>query len=145
MPWQWMGGRTMSTWSPLVAVLSGLVCRKNPWSSGWNNNHAARCELSLCIVGFFPFTQTAANLKIFLQKCVTLVQSVECRVIAIVSDNASNISKAIGDLAVETGVIRLNCLAHSAELLVKSFTSIHTSPFLYFPPPLSCRYLAVSI
>ena len=68
----------------------------------------------------FLIPQTSYNLKLFLEKAIALCNAAGCQAMAIVSDNAANITKAIQ----ATEPIALNCFAHSGELLVKNFASI---------------------
>jgi hypothetical protein len=73
--------------------------------------------------------QSAANMGPFLDNIIASVGACKCKVVAAVTDNASNMVAAVEELVQKHGVIKLNCLSHSGELLVKDMATIWPTVF----------------
>ena len=68
--------------------------------------------------------QTAENIGAYIKKQVDLLEFNECRVItviAVITDNAANMSAAVGGIP---NMIWLNCLAHSAEKVLADLKTL---------------------
>ena len=68
--------------------------------------------------------QTAENLKEYVKK---VIEQVPCKVVAICSDNGANMVKALQLIEEETGILATNCMAHSAQLLLKDLATVWPS------------------
>jgi hypothetical protein len=60
---------------------------------------------------------TADNLQVVMEKVVAYVEALQCKVVAIATDNAENFKNAASAVK---GVLSLPCLAHAANLLLKN-------------------------
>lgn len=77
------------------------------------------------------FAQFALDLSVFLKKPMDIVSAAHCRPLGFISDNAGNICNAV---EMQPNTLQLNCLAHSAELLVKDLNAMW--PGMYACPSL---------
>lgn len=84
----------------------------------------------LCESGNRPFLvhwcreeerQTAEYLARHLRNHIDHLRTLQCKVVAVVSDNGANVQAALGDLP---GVLSLNCLAHSGVHLMVFFVCV---------------------
>ena len=67
------------------------------------------------------FPQFALDISAFLKKAADLVAAASCCPIGFITDNAGHICNAV---EMQPDTMQLNCLEHSAELLVKDINSL---------------------
>ena len=78
--------------------------------------------MSTNIVSITPFfLQFALDISVFLKKAMDIVTTAQCRPLGFITDNAGNICNAV---EMQPNTVQLNCLAHSAELLVKDLNAL---------------------